>query len=90
MAFKTTFTSNTSTTLDWVGGEGVLLASGTFGSGKVTLEQDINGTYVAITDAELTADGGFKFVTSSKQLRLTYSGGTSQNVFTSITALSKS
>jgi hypothetical protein len=70
-------TSNTnSSTLDWDGGEGQVIASGTWDSGKVSLEisPDSGTTWVSVgTDGELTADGVFSFRANPCKVRLAVS-----------------
>ena len=73
----TTQTSNTnSSTLDWDGGEGQVIAAGTWDSGKVNLQisPDSGSTWVdSGTDGELTADGVFSFKLNPCKVRLVVS-----------------
>lgn len=80
LTFDQIFTSQTSnansSTLDWDGGEGQVIAAGTWDSGKVSLEISPDGgtTFVAVgTDGELTADGVFSFRANPCKVRLVVS-----------------
>jgi hypothetical protein len=87
-AIDTTFTTNTSTTCLWQGGDGVLYASGTFGSGTVTLAANSGGgnatndAFIALgSSTTLTSNGiaGFTLA-AGMTLKVTVSGGTSQSI----------
>ena len=87
MAKIHTFTANDATgvSFPWDGGEGVLLTSGTFGGGKVSLKQDINGTFVTFANGSKAGSGGFIFVTTAPNLKLTFTNAsTTPNVFVSV------
>jgi hypothetical protein len=88
MAKIHTFTANDATgqSFSWDGGEGVLLTSGTFDGGKVSLKQDINGEFVTFANGTKAGSGGFKFVTTAPNLKITFTGSTSAsaNVYVSV------
>lgn len=79
-----TISSNGNTDFEWNGGEGVFLASGTFGaSTTIKLQQKIGSAFVDLADGSLAASGGFKFVTIPTTLRVVVaniSGNLSLNV----------
>jgi hypothetical protein len=67
--------TTTPVAFEWNKGEGVLLASAASFSGHTLKLQNKVGTrWVDIADATLTAEGGFKFVSSAVELRVSRSG----------------
>lgn len=87
MAKIHTFTANDANgqTFPWDGGEGVLLTSGTFGGGKVSLKQDINGEFVTFANGTKAGSGGFRFVTTAPTLKITFTDATNAvNAYVSV------
>lgn len=72
----------------WNGGEGILLASSSGWSQRnIKLQQLIGNVYVDIEDAVLSADGGFKFVTTSNKLGIVLSNTATNAVYVSVQGL---
>lgn len=72
----------------WNGGEGIVLASSSGWSQRnIKLQQLIGSVYVDIEDAVLSADGGFKFVTTSHKLGIVLSNTATNAVYVSVQGL---
>lgn len=82
--FKQTLTTNSGTdSLNWLGGDGTVFASGAFSSGSIKLQFSPDGgtTWVDAKDADnnalsLAADGAFSFSIGNCKLRALGSGAT--------------
>jgi hypothetical protein len=75
--------SPTSIAIGWQGGRGILKASGTWGSGTLTLNwcDTAAGTFVPIgTGVTLTADGSTGFEVAIGFVKASLSGNTGANV----------
>ena len=73
---------------DWNGGEGIFLARcGSWSGRNIKLQQLIGGAYVDMDGATLTADGGFKFVTTAPKLGIVLSSATVNTVYVSVQGL---
>ena len=87
-----TLAANGSTTaLDWIGGDGTVFASGTFGGGSVTLQMSIDGGVAWFTalDADgaalaLTTAGAFSFSVGSCKVRGVLAAATAPSINISI------
>lgn len=88
---ETLAANGNTTALDWVGGDGTVFASGTFGGGSVTLQLSIDGgvTWFTATDetglaVSLVTAGAFSFSVGSCKVRGVLAGATSPSIKISI------
>ena len=66
----------------WLGGKGYFTASGTFGSGTVTMQYQVDGTnWLTVgTDTTLTASGGGIFDIPAASIRAALTGATNPSI----------
>lgn len=87
MISETLYANGNSTVDHWRGGDGTVMATGTFGAGTVKLQSAIaqagpwfdckDSSGVAVT---LTADGAFSFSISACKLRVNLAGATAPSL----------